>query len=581
MPRLLVKSSYLKGGRAKDASGYMGYIATREGEELIPRPEIYAQYMATRPRAERGLFGDADAIELEKAMAELTEHTGNVWTHIFSLHRKDAARLGYDNAATWRNLLKAHRNDVAAAMKISPDHFRWYAAFHNEGEHPHVHMMAWSSAPREGYLDKNGIETISSVLTNDVFKQEMLQLYQQKSVSRDELVEQARETMRELSAKLKNGIRSQPQLELRLVELAGTMKTVNGRKQYGYLPNPVKRMVDDAVDELERIPEVAGCYEHWLDVRGQVQGYYTGKKPERVKLSEQKEFRSVKNAVIQAAEKIRVNEFTFEDGEMEDEQERLPWNLWELRNVLAATTETLEEWDAAIEELKALAQTGDPDAQWELGRQYRDGGALLPDEAEARRWFTLAAGRDHIAAQYALGKLCLTDDPEVRDVEAGLRWLETACQSGNQWAGYRLGKEHLQGKIVAKDVPKALEYLTATAELDNPCAQYTLGKLYLSGGEVERDEALSRHWLTRAVGQGIPSAQLLLGRVESHVRPTVALSVAWLLYDIGSIFQNSTSARTGGIEMRTDRKLRQKIAEKKRAMGLKDEPERNQGMQMM
>ena len=257
MARLILKSPYIKstGG----AAGYLRYIATRERVEILPddRPptrkqgkliaklvkdfpdtktlyeyesfqtkptkaaasafitlalesnwdalrqsEQYMKYIATRPRAERlgshGLFGDNDGVSLEKAMAELEQYTGNVWTHIISLKREDAARLGFNNAAAWRNLIRAHRNEIAAAMKIPPADFRWYAAFHDEGEHPHIHMMAWSATPGQAYLSKEGIRQIKSRLTNDIFRDEMLHLYEQKSESRDELVRQARRAMLEL-----------------------------------------------------------------------------------------------------------------------------------------------------------------------------------------------------------------------------------------------------------------------------------------------------------------------------------------------------------------------------------------------
>lgn len=234
MARLIVKSPYYKCGGNTSLSGYLRYIATRERVELLPddRPptrkqeqlinkltkdfpdsktlyeyedyaakptkcnasafitlalesnwdklsnmEGYAGYIATRPRAERlgshGLFGDEDGVDLESAMSELEQYTGNVWTHIISLKREDAVRLGYDSAKAWRDLLRTHRNDIAAAMNIPPNDFRWYAAFHDEGEHPHVHMMAWSAKPGQAYLSRDGIRQIKSELTNDIFKQEI------------------------------------------------------------------------------------------------------------------------------------------------------------------------------------------------------------------------------------------------------------------------------------------------------------------------------------------------------------------------------------------------------------------------
>lgn len=180
----------------------------------------YMRYIATRPRTERlgnhGLFGDEENADLEKAMDELDRCTGNVWTHIISLKREDAARLGYDNAKAWMNLLRANRNDIAAAMNIPPNHFRWYAAYHDEGEHPHVHMMAWSTVPGEAYLTREGIRNIKSTLANQIFKQEMLHTYEQKSHSRDELVREARRAIRRLTQEMARSICTEPAIEQKI-----------------------------------------------------------------------------------------------------------------------------------------------------------------------------------------------------------------------------------------------------------------------------------------------------------------------------------------------------------------------------
>lgn len=321
MSRLILKSPYLKSGTG--SGGYMQYIATREGVELLPvsqkqrpvtqnqkelidtvikdfpdtrtLPEyktyqkdptvshasafiiaaveenwdaaqsgLHLKYIATRPHVEKsgmhGLFGDDNSVDLKKAMAELEQYQGRVWTHIISLRREDAARLGYDNAKSWRNLLKAHRNDIAEAMKINPNDFRWYAAFHNEGEHPHVHMMAWSAEPRQGYLNKEGISRIRSKLTNSIFKQDLLNLYEQKSDSRDELAEESRQAMAKLIKQMKTGFCDFPEVENLMVELVQQLQTVKGKKQYGYLPKKVKQTVKEIVDLIERVPAVAQCY---------------------------------------------------------------------------------------------------------------------------------------------------------------------------------------------------------------------------------------------------------------------------------------------------------------------------------
>ena len=153
MARLIVKSPYIKGGAGGGPGGYLKYIGTREGVGLLPSG--YMEYMAERPRS-HGLFGDEGSVDMDAAMKELNEYPGNIWMHVISLKREDAERLGYDHAAQWRNLIRAHRNEIAAAMNIPPGDFRWYAAFHDEGGHPHIHMMAWSAKPGQAYLSKDG-----------------------------------------------------------------------------------------------------------------------------------------------------------------------------------------------------------------------------------------------------------------------------------------------------------------------------------------------------------------------------------------------------------------------------------------
>ena len=230
MAKLILKSPYKKDGRS--ASTYMNYIATREGVEKLSG---YMNYIATRPGTEKrgchGLFGDGDTVDLNAAKAEIEGYSGRVWTHIISLKREDAARLGYDNAMAWRSLLRSHRNEIAAAMKIPPDHFRWYAAFHNEADHPHVHMMAWSSDPKEGYLRKRGIEAIKSKLTNDIFRHEMLNLYEQKSEQRDTVIENARIRLKQLRQL------TPTELDEQIVEmlsyLGAARQKTKGPKKYG------------------------------------------------------------------------------------------------------------------------------------------------------------------------------------------------------------------------------------------------------------------------------------------------------------------------------------------------------------
>ena len=649
MARLIVKSPYIKCGGGQNASGYLNYIATRERVEIVPddRPptrkqeqliqklvkdfpdtrelleyddynaaptkanassfitlaleqnwnrvqstEGYAKYIAIRPRAERlgshGLFGDADHVSLDAAMNELNHYTGNVWTHIISLKREDAARLGYDNAAAWRTLLRTHRNDIAAAMNIKPEDFRWYAAFHNEGNHPHVHMMAWSATPGQAYLDRDGIKEVKSVLTNQVFQQELLHLYEEKSVSRDELVHQTRQAMLELAQRMRDGLCICPTAEKKLWELSQKLDDVSGKKVYDYLPKPLKQLVDEVVDAMEKLPTVNECYQKWWELQCRLNDYYSEQQWQRPPLSQQKEFRQIKNAVIREAEHIRQGRMSFEDAALTQEDEQMiddrsmSYNCWGLRKIIADESTPLEERDKAIAELKQIANQGDPHAQYLMGLLYRDGGLLVPDAEQAKRWLELSA-QELPDAQYALGKLFLSDDPDIHDPTKGIYWLQQAADSEHEYAAYRLGKEYLNGKNVSKDSAKAAAYIRQAAEQANPYAQYLLGKLYLMGEGVPKDKEAAQYWFSVAEQNGHAYAGYFLDRMDrqENLPPNILLSAMRLLHHMGSIFRDNAPRPAAPTGIQIDHKRLQRLREKKMALGHKwndHGDEQNHGM---
>ena len=635
MARLIVKSPYIKCGGGQKASGYLQYIATRERVEIVPddRPptrkqeqliqklvkdfpdtkelleyddynaaptkanassfitlaleqnwnrvqstEGYAKYIATRPRAERlgshGLFDDADHVSLDKAMNELERYTGNVWTHIISLKREDAARLGYDNAAAWRTLLRAHRNDIAAAMNIKPEDFRWHAAFHNEGNHPHVHMMAWSAKPGQAYLDRNGIKEIKSVLTNQIFQQELLHLYEEKGASRDELVRQTRQAMLEMAQRMRDGLCICPTAEKKLWELSQKLDDVQGKKVYGYLLKPMKKLVDEAVDAMEKLPTVNECYQKWWELQCQLNDYCSEQQRQRPPLSQQKEFRQIKSAVIKEAEHIRQGRMSFEDAGLAQEDEQvddrtMSYDCRELRKIITDESISLEERDRAAAELEQIANQGDPHAQYIMGLLYRDGGLLVPDAEQAKRWWELSA-QELPDAQYALGKLYLSDDPDIHDPAKGLYWLQQAANSGHEYATYHLGKEYLTGENIPKDTARAVVYIRQASEQANPYAQYLLGKLCLMGEGVPEDKESARHWFSVAEQNGHAYAGYFLDRMERQEDlppPNILLSATRLLHHMGSIFRDNVPRPTTPTGIQIDHKRLQRLREKKSGHG--------------
>ena len=326
MEKLIQKSGFLS---KKRAGRYMKYIATRDGVEILDEDAegIYMRYIATRPRAEKheghGLFGAELHVDLEKTMQELKAHEGNVWTIIYSLRREDAARLGYDNAESWRLTLLAHQNDFAETMQIPPEHLRWYAAFHDEGEHPHIHMMLWSDDPKYGFLRKDRLLHMQSVLTNTIYADELKEIYVQKDVAYKEVTEAARAVMHDLVDRMESASEPPASIQQKLLELALELRTVGGKKQYGYLKKTLKDMVDSIVDELEKLPEVAAYYSVWNGLRDTLEGYYKNRPRQHNPLSHQKEFRAIKNAIIQEAERLREQ---LEQAQTAETQEFSPEN---------------------------------------------------------------------------------------------------------------------------------------------------------------------------------------------------------------------------------------------------------------
>ena len=360
MARLIQKTGFIS---RKSAGDYMKYIATREGvevltgkgpttekqKELVAKllkdfPDVrdsfeyedykqaptlhtasalisaaldshmqnlqsengYLKYIATRPGAEKhgahGLFGREENTDLTAAMHDLTAHDGNVWTIIYSLHREDAERLGYNNAAAWRKLLVSHQNKFAEAFHVPASALHWYAAYHDADTHPHIHMMIWTD--QETVLKRDAVVKLRSAMTNSIFQAELENLYIRKDAAYKDVTEAARTAMHGLVDRLESIENPPESTQQKMLELALELRTGGGKKQYGYLKKPLKDKVDEIVDELEKLPEVAAYYAVWNGLRDTLEGYYKNRPRQHNPLSQQKEFRTIKNAIIQEAERL-------------------------------------------------------------------------------------------------------------------------------------------------------------------------------------------------------------------------------------------------------------------------------------
>ena len=640
MPKLVQKCSYIKPGKA---AGYMKYIATRERVEKLtgtaPATEKqqalvqnllrdfpdtkelheyedyrvsptaanasafitmaldmnaekmqtrdgYMQYIATRPRVElhgeHGLFGSAASVSLDAALGELAAHEGNVWTLIYSLRREDAQRLGYDHAEAWRSLLRGKQVEMANAMKIPPDKLRWYAAFHDEDTHPHIHLMLWSEDPKQGYLSRTGVEELRSVMTRQVFQDELTQLYRQKDLSYKEVAQAARDALRALRQEMAAGFCDDPEVGRQMEALAFSLGSVKGKKQYGYLRKELKEKVDRIVDTLAELPVVAECYEAWNVCKDAQVNYYREQERERLPLSRQEEFRSIKNRVIREAERLRQGIPSFEDRDMAEEpineddvyilDDQDASAYFRAKAALYDGYTSREEKAEAVSELECLAEEGSSEAALLLGKAWRDGRCAPPWEEEAERWFRIAAEAWNSQARYDLGVLLLDQGKN----DEGIDLLVKAANQGNACALYRLGKEALTGTAMRKNVPWAITVLTYAAEAGHAYAQYTLGKLYLQGEDIPEDREQAVYWLEEAATQGHAHAEYLLEHLNDEVRPSAMLAATRLLHHLSRVFREAEPQAPDAPRLRIDRKRARQLMEKRLALGHKPDDHEEQ-----
>ncbi|SHE90577.1 hypothetical protein SAMN02745784_02189 [Tissierella praeacuta DSM 18095] len=368
---------YIKNPTIENASELIS-IAVEENFDKIGKRKNYVDYISNRPGVERivkhGLFtGGEDSLVLSRIADEVANHEGNVWTPIISLRREDAIRLGFDNAESWHNLLSYYAIDIAEALKIKAENFQWYAAFHNEGHHPHVHMVCYSTDPREGYLTKKGIEKMKSGFVKNIFGQELKEIYIEQSKRRDQLKEESREVLLQLISEMKNNRFQNDKVEELFIEFAKRLKSSKGKKLYGYLQPNLKVMVDEIVDELSKDERISKAYDLWYEMRNEVLNSYMDNLPEPIPLSKQKEFKSIKNMIIKEADNYNKGIFAFEEINSED----------------VVITDELMNTD--IDDLVEEATNGNQYAQFSLGKFYLTGEGVIRNKEEAKKWLGLSA----------------------------------------------------------------------------------------------------------------------------------------------------------------------------------------------
>ena len=511
--------------------------------DIIAKKKNYIDYLANRPRVERigthGLFSnEGESVVLSRVAEEVADHPGVVWTNVISLRREDAERLGYDSAAQWQALLRSRVELLCENYKIDSRNLKWYAAFHNESHHPHVHLVVYSQNPSEGYLTKKGIDTMRSTYAHDIFRQEFMSIYEKKTQRRDQLKEQANKRLLFLLQEMQQGVFHNEKIAKDVELLSRRLMNTGGKKVYGYLKADVKAIINRIVDELAKEKKVAECYRKWLESKNEILLYYKDTNLEEPLLSEQKEFKSLKNMVIrealrygegylytedegmdvleEAAEEVAASfqepeimvEIAMEDQTGEQEREESTGSSYyakwtdvykEARGYLYGTDEMEADEEAAYEIMKEEAERGNVFAIHDMGKIYAQGIFVDADPLNAQEWYekaltgklTVEREKANVYLEYRIGKMYQYGLGTEEDLKEAARWFGMASDKEHKHALYSLGTLYLHGKGVEQDEQKAFSLFLRSHEQGNPYASLELGRLYESGGGTERSRKLA------------------------------------------------------------------------------------------
>ena len=413
-------ADYIAKPTVENASELISTIIERHAD-VIGNRKNFVGYMAMRPGAERrgehGLFNDSDEpIDLNAVANEVAEHPGYIWTHVISLHREDAIRLGYTNSDMWRDLVMRHIQDIANAQKIETANLKWYAAFHDTTHHPHIHLIVYSQDPRQGYLTKDGIDKIRSVFANDIFHDDLQSIYQAQTLSRNELKSLSENNMKEIVAQLGSG-EIDERLVMSIQKLYEQLQTTKGKKVYGYLPNDVKETVDEVFSLLAQDTKIQELYGKWCDFEKAKYRMYTQKDKNFPALIDNKEFRSVRNMIIRTV--IKMNN----------------------AQVVSAVPEFIDiKDDVEVQAEETIPQLVNNNTSDTVSRER----ALK--RIQARKY--------------------IVSSDEKQDISKGIKILTELADNGDDLSAYKLGQIYLKGDIVYRDFNKAEKYLRQ-ASVDN------------------------------------------------------------------------------------------------------------------
>ena len=527
--RYLEYEDYEREPTIENAGELISTIVERNAD-VVGNRQNFVGYMAMRPGVEKrgshGLFNEKDEpIILNQAANEIAEHKGNVWSHVVSLRREDAVRLGFDNSDAWRELVKRHISDIAKAQNIPLCNLKWYAAYHDTTHHPHIHLLVYSTNPKQGFLTKAGIDKVRSVFANDIFHDDLQSIYQEQTVSRDELKAVSKNEFESIVNMIASNDHTDPQLEELIRKLYIQLQNVKGKKVYGYLPMEIKETVNKIFSELAKDENIQQLYEKWCGLERLKYKTYTQKETELPKLADNKVFQPVRNMIIRTVLNMKPFDANteIEGSEPNDEYfDNTPQNMSPLFDEAEPLAET--ETDESAAAIKYYIKWND---QYKKACKLIYGkDAKLNDFKKAGQLLLSESQRGNVLADFDLGKLYSTDKLGERNEEMsvakytralqGFLRIEPNSKKLKPYVQYRIGKMFCYGLGTEQDYQKAFEWFERSAKQKNKFAQFSLANLYYYGSGIEKDLSQAFLWYQRASSQGQPYAAYSIAQMYRY-----------------------------------------------------------------
>lgn len=527
--RYLEYEDYEREPTIENAGELISTIVERNAD-VVGNRQNFVGYMAMRPGVEKrgshGLFNEKDEpIILNQAANEIAEHKGNVWSHVVSLRREDAVRLGFDNSDAWRELVKRHISDIAKAQNIPLCNLKWYAAYHDTTHHPHIHLLVYSTNPKQGFLTTKGIDQIRSAFANDIFHDNLQSIYQEQTISRDELKAVSKTEFESIVRKIHQGGFDDPKLKNLVLKLNSQLQNVRGKKVYGYLPMEIKETVNKIFSELEKDENIRQLYEKWCSLERLKYKTYTQKEAELPELVDNKGFQPVRNMIIRTVLNMKPFDVNteIEGSEPNDEYfDNTPQDMSPLFDESEPLAET--ETDESAAAIKYYIKWND---QYKKACKLIYGkDAKLNDFKEAEQLLLSESQRGNVLAVYDLGKLYSTDKLGEKNEEMSIAKYTRALQGFLQiepnskklkpYVQYRIGKMFCYGLGTEQDYEKAFEWFERSAKQKNKFAQFSLANLYYYGSGVEKDLSQAFLWYQRASSQGQPYAAYSIAQMYRY-----------------------------------------------------------------